>query len=74
MKKEEKTFEEKLTDLEKIIKELESGDVSLDNAIGKYTEAMTLAKECSDELDSAERAVNAILNESGNLEKFEAEE
>lgn len=74
MKKEEKNFEEKLTDLEKIIKELESGDVDLDNAINKYTEAMKIAKECSTKLDEAEKAVDKILNENGELEDFKVEE
>ena len=72
--KEEKTFEEKLTDLEEIIKELENGNVDLDSAIKKYTEAMNIAKECSEKLDSAEKAVNRILKENGNLEEFNAEE
>lgn len=74
MKKDEKNFEEKLSDLENIIKELEAGNVDLDNAINKYTEAMKLAKECSEKLDSAEKAVNKILNENGNLEEFKTEE
>ena len=43
-----KTFEEALTNLEQIVKELESGNVDLDNAIKKYSEAMSLAKFCSD--------------------------
>lgn len=70
----EKTFEEKLNDLETIIKELETGNVDLDNAINKYTEAMNIAKECSDKLDAAEKAVNKILNENGELKEFKAEE
>lgn len=74
MKKDEKNFEEKLSDLENIIKELEAGNVDLDNAINKYTEAMKLAKECSEKLDSAEKAVNQILNENGKLEEFKTEE
>ena len=74
MEKSEKTFEEKLNDLELIIKELESGNVDLDNAINKYTEAMNIAKECSDKLNNAEKAVNKILNENGNLEEFNTEE
>lgn len=74
MKKDEKNFEEKLSELETIIKELEAGNVDLDNAINKYTEAMKLAKECSQKLDSAEKAVNQILNENGNLEEFKTEE
>lgn len=74
MAKDEKKFEEKLNDLENIIKELEAGNVDLDNAINKYTEAMKLAKECAGKLDEAEKAVNKILNENGELEDFKSEE
>ena len=74
MANKEKTFEEKLTELEEIIKELENGNVDLDSAIKKYTEAMNIAKECSEKLDSAEKAVNKILKENGKLEDFQTEE
>lgn len=74
MASKEKTFEEKLTELESIIKELENGNVDLDNAINKYTEAMNIAKECSEKLNSAEKAVNEILKENGKLEEFSTEE
>ena len=47
MSKEEKSFEEKLSELEVIVKELESGNVDLDNGINKYTEAMKIASDCS---------------------------
>ena len=70
MAKEEMKFEEKLESLETIVKELEEGDVDLDDAINKYTEAMKIAKECSDKLDKATKAVNKILNENGELEDF----
>lgn len=63
-------FEEKLNNLEEIVKELEEGNVDLDDAINKYTEAMKIAKECSEKLDKATKAVNKILNENGELEDF----
>lgn len=66
----EMKFEEKLENLENIVKELEEGNVDLDEAINKYTEAMKIAKECSDKLDKATKAVNKILNENGELEDF----
>lgn len=66
----EMKFEEKLNNLEEIVKELEEGNVDLDDAINKYTEAMKIAKECSDKLDKATKAVNKILSESGELEDF----
>ena len=52
------------------VKELEEGNVDLDDAINKYTEAMKIAKECSTELDNATKAVNKILNENSELEDF----
>ena len=73
-KTQEKTFEESLVELETIVKELESGDVDLDKAIEKYSEAMKLAKLCSDKLNNATLKVNQILKEDGTLEDFEVEE
>lgn len=66
-------FEENLNELEKIVSELEKGDVDLDLAIDKYTTAMKLAKECSIKLKTAEENVNKILNESGKEEDFAIE-
>lgn len=74
MEKNGKTFEEKLNELESIIKELENGNVDLDKAIEKYTDAMKIAKDCSETLDKAEKAVNQILNENGKLENFNNQE
>ncbi len=73
MAKEEK-FEEKLNELEKMVNELESGNVNLDDAINKYTAAMKLAKECSDKLKTAEENVNKILMENGKEEDFKVED
>ncbi|MGN1372032.1 MAG: exodeoxyribonuclease VII small subunit [Candidatus Coprovivens sp.] len=73
-KVEEKKFEESLVELENIVKELESGNVDLDQAIVKYSDAMKLAKLCSDKLNSATEQVNKILKENGELEDFEIEE
>lgn len=69
----EKSFEEKLEELEKIVNELESGEVKLDSAIEKYSKAMNLAKECSDKLNKAEETITKILNESGTFDNFEVE-
>lgn len=73
-KEKEKSFEENLIELENIVKELENGNVDLDKAIEKYSEAMKLAKNCSDKLSAATEKVNKILKENGELEDFEFEE
>ena len=68
------TFEEKIKLLEEIVKELESGEVPLDEAIEKYTSAMKLAKECSDKLNEVSEKVNKIMLENGKLEDFTVSE
>lgn len=70
----EKSFEDALKELESIVKELESGSVELDSAIDKYTEAMKLAKYCSEKLNVATTKVNKILAENKELVDFEVQE
>lgn len=67
----EKSFEDALKELEVIVKELESGNVELDSAIDKYTEAMKLAKYCSEKLKNATDKVNKILTENKELVDFD---
>lgn len=69
----EKNFEESLLELEQIVKDLESGNVPLDDAISKFNEAMKIAKNCNDKLNKAEESVNKILNKDGTLEDFKVE-
>ena len=72
-KEKELNFEESLLELEKIVKDLENGNVPLDDAITKFNEAMILAKSCNEKLDKANESVNKILNKDGNLEDFKVE-
>ena len=69
--KEEKNFEEKIRELEEIVKSLESGEVELAMTMEKYQKAMELAGECSKELNQATEQVNTILKENGELVNFE---
>ena len=71
---ENKTFESALENLEKIVRELESGNAPLEEAIKKYSEAMELAKFCSEKLKDATDKVNKILTETGELKDFNVEE
>ena len=67
----DKKFEDKIAELESIIEVLENGEVSLDESIKKYTEAMKLVRECDSELKDIETKVNKIVTENGSLEDFE---
>lgn len=68
-----KTFEESLLKLEVIIRELESGEVPLDDMVKKYTEAMELVKFCNQKLANATETVNKILNSDGSFTEFKPE-
>ena len=70
----EVSFEDKIKRLEAIVSELESGEVALEEAIDKYTEAMKLSRECSNKLTEVTEKVNKILSDNGTLEDFEVNE
>lgn len=74
MAKENKKFEEKITELEKIINDLENGEIDLDESIEKYIEAMKLVKECDEKLKGIEDQVNKIVLENDEIKNFEIEE
>lgn len=67
-------FEECLDRLEKIVGELEKGDVSLDKALELFDEGMKLSGSCRKELEEAEGKVEILLKRNGKLqaETFES--
>ncbi len=69
-----KKFEEKVKELETIINTLESGEIGLDDSINKYTEAMTLVKECDEELKNIEAKISKIALDDDSLDDFEIED
>lgn len=70
----EKTFEQSIKELEKIVNELESGELDLDKSITKYTEAMKLIEFCETKLSNATETINKLVNENGTESKFEVED
>lgn len=48
------SFEEAMKNLENLVKELESGTLSLEDSVSKYNEGIQLAKYCHDLLKEAE--------------------
>ena len=74
MAKTEAKFEEKITELEKIINDLENGEIDLDESINKYMMAMKLVKECDEKLKNIEEQVNKMVLENGEVKDFELED
>ena len=63
MGKKKNTFENNMEQLELIIKELEQGNVSLEDMVKKYGEGMMLAKNYNEKLEIAEQEIDIILKE-----------
>lgn len=58
----EMNFEETIQELEKIVQELEKGDLNLDDSINKFEEGMKLSKSASDYLEKAEKKITVLIN------------
>lgn len=73
---EELKFEEAIKKLEDIAKELESGELGLDESVAKFEEGMNLSKTCTKMLNEAEKKINILIsNEEGiSEESFTPEE
>ena len=63
-------FEESLQRLEKIVADLEKGEVSLEKSLTLFEEGMQLSGLCRKELEQAEGKVEILLKQNG---KFQAE-
>lgn len=70
----ELNFEDALTNLEVIVKKLESGEVPLDDAIKEFQKAMDLAKICDEKLKNAEEAITKLVKDNGEVVDFQVEE
>jgi len=61
MAKKEMKFEEAMGALEQIVRQLESGNVPLDEAIAKFQEGMALSQYCNETLTKAEETVSKMI-------------
>ncbi len=58
-------FEDAIKQLGEIVKNLESGEVPLDESIALFEEGMKLSKRCAEILEQAEQKVRFLQQESG---------
>ena len=63
-KKKQKTFETALQDLEKIVQELEGGDLSLEQSLEKFEQGMKLSRFCSEKLTETEKRISVLMQET----------
>ena len=61
-----KDFESAIAELEKIVKQLEEGDMPLDTSLALFERGVALSRYCHDQLGAAERRIEQ-LTERGDL-------
>ena len=66
-KKVEINFEKALDELDSIVEELESGDLSLENSLKSFENGIKLARQCQEKLSQAELQVQKLIEEDGEL-------
>jgi len=59
-------FEEALGKLELIVKELEKGELSLQDSLEKFAEGVTMSRICLAKLSAAEEQIDKILQQVDN--------
>ena len=65
-----KTFEEGLEQLENITKELEDGDLSLEDSLKRFDEGVKLAEYCNSKLNDAQKKVEILLKKDITYKSF----
>ena len=65
--KKEVEFETALKKLENIVENLETGDMSLEQALKQYEEGVRMADICSKRLTEAEKKVEVLMKTGGKL-------
>ena len=65
MAKQKLTFEGALEKLEKLVSQIEQGEVTLEESIEKYAEGIKLIKQCRTTLDAAEKRIQLLAKGQG---------
>ena len=61
-----KDFESAIAELEKIVKQLEEGDLALDKSLALFERGVELSRYCHDQLGAAQRRIE-VLSDRGTL-------
>lgn len=65
------TFESQIEALEKIVNQLEVGDLPLNDSLSHFEKGIKLTKDCQDMLNQAEQKVQLLSEQTDQLEDFE---
>jgi len=62
------SFEASLDELEKVVKELEGGDLPLERSIELFEKGMSLSETCRKQLEEAETRVEMLIRKEGKMQ------
>ena len=57
------TFESSLASLERVVRELERGELPLEKSLELFEEGVRLSRECQERLNEAERRIEVLLQD-----------
>ncbi len=60
-------FEEALDKLEEIVKRMEAGEMTLEESLKAFEEGIRLSRLCAKKLDEADRRVEILLRQDGEI-------
>jgi len=60
-----KDFEKSLQQLEKIVNQMESGELGLEDSLNQFEQGIKLAKNCQNTLSNAELRVEQLIEKNG---------
>ncbi|WP_373092581.1 MULTISPECIES: exodeoxyribonuclease VII small subunit [Zhongshania] len=60
-------FETALSELEKLVQSMESGDLSLEHSLKAFEDGMQLSRDCQQALADAEQKVQLLMNKDGEI-------
>ncbi|MBZ5594290.1 MAG: exodeoxyribonuclease VII small subunit [Acidobacteriia bacterium] len=62
------SFEASLDELEKVVKELEAGDLPLERSMELFEKGMALSETCRKQLENAETRVEMLIRKEGKIQ------
>jgi len=62
------SFEASLDELEKVVKELEAGDLPLERSLELFEKGMALSDNCRKQLENAETRVEMLIRKDGKMQ------
>ncbi|HAT1659203.1 exodeoxyribonuclease VII small subunit [Legionella pneumophila] len=61
-------FEQSITELEEIVRQLEKGELTLEESLKQFEKGISLARRCQNALNQAEQKIETLTGTDSNFE------